>query len=69
MRLEILLEPSGVEADNTLMECLETFCLSIRPDNLVEIDPDRCFEVLAALRGRCYDQGLTIDVKFHGKAD
>jgi hypothetical protein len=69
MRLGISLEPPGPEADNILRAWLETFSLAAGADNLVEVGPASCFDLLAGLRNRCYERGLTINVKFYGKED
>ncbi len=69
MRLDILLEPPGAEAGSILEDWLKFFGLQVATDGQVEVSPDRCLEVLVALRSRCYDRGLTVNVKFTGKED
>ena len=69
MQLDILLEPPGAEADSILQEWLKFFGLHLAADGQVEVSPDRCLVVLVELRSRCYDRGLTVNVKFTGKED
>ena len=69
MRLDILLEPPGAEADSILREWFEASGLEGDEDGQVEVAPDRCLEVLVELRSRCYDRGLIVNVKFTGKED
>ena len=69
MRLDILLEPSGAEADSVLQEWLMASDLQLDADGQIVVAPDRCLEVLVALRSRCYDRGLTVNVNFAGEKD
>ena len=69
MRLEILLEPPGAEADSVLQEWLAASGLLVAADGQIEVAPDRCLEVLVELRSRCYDRDLIVNVKFIGKED
>jgi hypothetical protein len=69
MRLDILLEPPGAEADSVLQEWLAASGLRLATDGQIEVEPDRCLEVLVALRSRCYDRGLIVNVKFTTKED
>ncbi|MDF1579057.1 MAG: hypothetical protein P1P81_11515 [Desulfobulbales bacterium] len=66
MRLEIFLEPPGVEAENVMRDWLAASSLIPADNNRVEVDPADCFELLVELRRRCYDRGVTVDVKFFG---
>ena len=69
MRLDIQLEPLGEEADSALAEWVAASALKVAEDGLIEVDPDRCFDALVELRGRCYDRGLIVNGKFLGKED
>ncbi|MFO7606319.1 MAG: hypothetical protein R6W72_08475 [Desulfurivibrionaceae bacterium] len=69
MRLEIFLEPPGDEAEKIVRDWLDTFSLTQGTDNRVEAGPDDTFELLAELRKRCYERGMTINFKFYGKGD
>lgn len=69
MRLDILLEPPGAEAAGVLQEWLGAEGLQVAGAGQIEVDPAQCFEVLVALRRRCYARELTINVKFTGRED
>lgn len=69
MRLDILLEPPGPEADCVMNEWLKAAGLAVSADGQVEVAPAQCLEVLVTLRRLCYDLGLTVNVKFTGKED
>ncbi len=69
MRLDIFLEPPGAEADTVLQEWLAASGLQVAADGQIEVAPDRCLEALVALRSRCYDLDLIVNVKFTGKED
>ena len=69
MRFDILLEPPGAGADSVLQEWLAASGLQVAGDGQVEVSPDRCLELLVALRSRCYDRGLIVNVKFTSKED
>ncbi|MEN8135190.1 MAG: hypothetical protein ABFS18_06600 [Thermodesulfobacteriota bacterium] len=68
MRLDILLEPPGAEADCVMAEWLKATGLIVAMGQ-VEVSSDRCLDVLVALRSRCYDRELTVNVKFTDKED
>ncbi|MCA1765778.1 MAG: hypothetical protein LC633_05965 [Desulfobulbaceae bacterium] len=69
MRFEILLEPPGDQAGKIMRDWLAAFSLTPGADNLIEAGPDDSFELLAELRKRCYERGMTVNVKFYGKDD
>jgi hypothetical protein len=69
MRLDLLLEPPGAEADSVLQEWLAVSGLLVAVDGQIEVAPDRCLDVLVELRSRCYDRDLILNVKFTGKED
>jgi hypothetical protein len=64
MKLDIHLEPAGGLADSVLQDWLSVTGLQEAPDGQVEVSQDRCLAVLVALRNRCYDQGLILNVNF-----
>lgn len=67
MRLDILLEPPGPEAESVVLEWLESTGLQLAAGAQVEVNPDRCLEVLVELRRHCFERELTVNVKFTGK--
>lgn len=69
MRLDILLEPPGLEADSVMKEWLVAIGLQLAVDGMVEIRPDQCLDALVELRNLCYERELTVNVKFYGKED
>ena len=69
MRLDILLEPPGDGADSVLSEWVAASGLRVGEDGLVEIVSDRCLDLLAELRSRCYGRGLNVSSKIFGKED
>jgi hypothetical protein len=69
MRLDIQLEPLGEEADSALAEWVAASALKVGQDGRIEVVPDRCMDILAELRSRCYDRGLIVNGKFFGTED
>jgi hypothetical protein len=69
MRLEIRLEPPGPEADRVFHEWLAAAGLTVAADGLVAVAPERCLAGLVALRRRCYDRELLVNVNFFGRED
>lgn len=69
MLLDITLEPIGVEAGNIFQEWLTDSALQKNTKGQVELAGDRCLKVLLALRRRCYDRNLTVNIEFINKED
>lgn len=69
MRLEILLEPPGPVASGVWQEWLGATDLQVADGGQVEVNPDRCLDLLVELRHLCYERELTINVKFNGQED